>query len=54
MEEETPIKGKWVDIPGRYRNTENSGLTYTVNPGPQTHDIELSNAPSPVPGAPGM
>jgi hypothetical protein len=53
-EEETPLKGKYVDIPSRYRNTEDSGLNYTVKSGQQTHDIELSNARTPTPGAPGM
>jgi hypothetical protein len=53
-EEEQPIKGKYVDIPSRYRNTEDSGLIYTVKSGQQTHDIELSNARTPTPGAPGM
>lgn len=33
--------GKFVAIPLRYSDQESSGLTYTVRPGKQTHDIEL-------------
>jgi hypothetical protein len=42
--EEEPIKGgHYVEIPQRYANCDTSGLTYTVKPGAQTHDIELSD-----------
>jgi hypothetical protein len=33
--------GKYVKIPDRYKDTEKSGLTYQVNSGTQTHDINL-------------
>jgi len=48
--EQAPIKGKYVQIPNRYSAPDRSGLKYTVKPGPQTHDIELNNNPSPPPG----
>ncbi len=39
-----PTKGqRYVPIPERYANCDTSGLTYTVKPGPQTHDIELTD-----------
>lgn len=41
-------------IPSQYANPQASGLTYTVKPGSQTHDIELSANPSPAAGAPGQ
>jgi hypothetical protein len=42
--EEEPIKGRrYVKIPERYANCDTSGLTYTVKPEAQTHDIELSD-----------
>lgn len=31
-----------VPIPAKYGNPETSGLTYTVQPGEQTHDITLA------------
>ncbi len=37
-----PVKGYYVEIPRSYADPTTSGLTYTVKPGPQTHDIELS------------
>lgn len=43
--EEKPIKGQWVQIPRQYADADKSGLTYTVGPDPQTHDIELSDKP---------
>lgn len=46
---EEPIKGQWVKIPAQYMNAGKSGLTYTVTKGPQTHNIELSENPSPPP-----
>jgi hypothetical protein len=46
-------KGKWVAIPPSYEDPQTSGLTYTVKPGPQTHDIELSANPKAAPAAPG-
>lgn len=33
--------GKFVSIPARYLDPQRSGLTYTVRPGIQTHDINL-------------
>jgi len=33
--------GAYVPIPEKFYNADTSGLTYTVKPGPQTHDIEL-------------
>jgi hypothetical protein len=41
------VKGKWVSIPSRYANADTSDLKYTVTPGPQTHDVNLSSAPPP-------
>ncbi len=42
--EAEPTKGRrYVPIPTRYANCDTSGLTYTVQPEPQTHDIELSD-----------
>ncbi len=38
-------RGQWVQIPPSYEDPHGSGLTYTVRPGPQTHDIELSANP---------
>jgi hypothetical protein len=51
--EEPLPRGRWVKIPSSYEAPHTSGLTYTVKPGPQTHDIELSANPSPAPAAPG-
>jgi hypothetical protein len=53
-EEARPLKGKYVDIPLRYRDASQSGLKYTVKPGPaaQTHDIELNNNPDPATNMP--
>jgi hypothetical protein len=52
--EAEPTKGRrYVRIPERYANCDTSGLTYTVQPGPQTHDIELSDKPPPTPGPAG-
>jgi hypothetical protein len=48
------VKGRYVDIPPSYTDPSTSGLTYTVKPGAQTHDIELSANPSAAPGAPGQ
>jgi hypothetical protein len=36
------VAGKHVPIPERYADAEQSGLTYDVQAGPQTHDIPLS------------
>ncbi len=36
------VAGKYVEIPERYKDAEQSGLTYTVQAGPQEHDIPLS------------
>jgi hypothetical protein len=35
-------KGRYVDLPTKYLDPAASGLTYTVTPGSQTHDIQLS------------
>jgi hypothetical protein len=53
QEEPKPLKGRYVEIPARYVDGATSGLTYTVKPGPQTHNIELSDNPLPPPGAAG-
>jgi|SRR5579875_344133 len=42
------LKGRYVPIPKKYTDPSTSGLTYTVKPGPQTYDIELSANPSPA------
>jgi hypothetical protein len=39
--EKDPIKGHYVDLPSKYATADTSGLTYTVQPGEQTHDITL-------------
>jgi len=36
-----PHTGKYVPIPIRYKDVSNSGLTYTVTPGEQKHDIQV-------------
>ncbi len=41
------VKGTYVQIPNVYGDPTTSGLTYTVQPGPQTHDVELSDNPGP-------
>jgi len=46
---EQPVKGTWMNIPSQYADPGASGLTYTVKAGSQTHDIELSANPTPVP-----
>jgi len=43
--ERQPLKGQYIRIPSQYEDPSTSGLTYTVKPGPQTHDIELSANP---------
>ena len=49
--EAEPSKGRrYVPIPGHYANCDTSGLTYTVKPGAQTYDIELSDSPGPAGG----
>jgi len=47
------VKGHWVDIPADYADPHTSGLKYTVTPGPQTHDIELTAQGPPPSGVPG-
>jgi hypothetical protein len=39
--EAVAFKGKFVAIPPKYYNADESGLTYMVTEGPQTHDIQL-------------
>jgi hypothetical protein len=51
--EEHALKGTWVQIPPRYRLVDQSGLNYTVKPGLQQFDINLSDAPDPAPATPG-
>lgn len=46
--QEKPIKGQFVRIPEQYKDPSTSGLSYTVKKGAQTHDIELSNNPTPA------
>jgi hypothetical protein len=41
-----------VEIPKRYAEAKESGLTYTVKPGPQTFDIKLTGPPVPADTAP--
>ncbi|CAN0264765.1 unnamed protein product, partial [Phaeothamnion confervicola] len=41
--EEPNAKTQWVSIPSRYSNADTTDLKYTVTPGPQTHDINLSS-----------
>lgn len=48
------VKGRWVKIPSQYEDAHNSGLKYTVKPGAQTHDIELSASTSPAAGGHGL
>ncbi len=48
-----PVKGRWVKLPNRYADPHTSGLKYTVTPGSQTHNIELSDTPDPPVGNPG-
>jgi hypothetical protein len=40
-----PVKGRYVQIPDQYEDPHTSGLKYTVQRGPQTHDVELSANP---------
>jgi hypothetical protein len=37
----TEAKRRYVEIPARYEDPQQSGLTYTVTRGSQTHDINL-------------
>jgi hypothetical protein len=48
-----PKKGRYVLIPPVYQDPHTSGLRYTVTPGTQTHDIELSANPTAPSAAPG-
>jgi hypothetical protein len=49
-----PLKGRWVNISPSYADPHTSGLKFTVKPGTQTHDVELSANPTPAGGAPGQ
>jgi len=40
---QTAPKGQYVEIPAKYADQKKSGLTLTVNSGPQTHDFELKD-----------
>jgi len=40
-EEAHQAKGKYVPLPSKYENPSESGLTYTVQKGSQTHDVKL-------------
>jgi hypothetical protein len=40
-EEAHPPAGHYVNIPNKYRDPTESGLTYNVVPGSQTFDIKL-------------
>jgi hypothetical protein len=37
-----------IEIPKRYAEAKESGLTYTVKPGPQIHDVKLVGPPVPA------
>jgi hypothetical protein len=37
-----PRPGAFVPIPRRYGNPETSGLTWTVKPGPQRYEVDLT------------
>lgn len=41
------VTGTYVPLPKHYANVDTSSLKYTVKPGSQTHNIELSANPSP-------
>jgi hypothetical protein len=43
LKEAPPVKGTYKQIPSKYYLPETSGLTYTVQKGSQTHDIELTD-----------
>jgi len=45
------VVGIYLHIPDRYADPTISGLKFTVTPSPQTHDIELTDNPSPPPGS---
>jgi len=40
-EEAHQLPGRYVNIPDKYRHPDESGLTYTVQSGSQTHDVKL-------------
>lgn len=47
------VTGTYVFLPPKFAAPDKSGLNYTVKPGTQTHDIDLSNIPGAAPAAPG-
>lgn len=49
--ERQPLKGRWMKIPSHYEDPYSSGLKFTVKPGSQSHDIELSANSSPAAAA---
>ncbi len=51
-EKRKALKGRWVDLPSKYADPATSGLKYTVTPGNQTHDIQLSKSAPVSPNAP--
>jgi hypothetical protein len=40
-EQPKEFKGTYIDLPSKYGNADETDLTYTVKPGPQTYDITL-------------
>lgn len=47
-----PLKGRYVALPTTYMDPALSGLKYTVKPGSQTYDIQLSKTPPKSSGTP--
>jgi len=40
-EDPQPLKGRYVEMPSKYASPDQSGLTYKVEKGSQTHDIKV-------------
>ncbi len=51
-EKSQSLKGRWIRIPSHFEDPLTSGLKFTVKPGPQTHDIVLSDKARPASPAP--
>jgi hypothetical protein len=49
--DDQPKKGRYVPLPAAVADPATSGLRYTVKPGSQTYDIELSKVPPANPNA---